>query len=451
MTDRSAGMDGTDVTGGRTTSLTDLIRIPLRRWPLALAGALLGLAAGIGFLFTPASYEATAVVAVRPIVTEPFSYPGPGADRVVNMTVENGLATGTDVIDAVALATGLSATDARAGLTVELPVGSQVLRFRYLATEPADAVDGANAAASAYLTLRKGIYQRQRDAIVASYDTSVKELAADRDAIRKSLPTKIPETGGTSAAVTAQLDRLRGLDQQLGDLTTRRAVAAAVDVTPGTVTRFAAPPVTSNRDIGLLIPLTALLGGALLGAVAAFGLEAVDRRVRSGTDAATVTRLPVLAELHRRRFRSDHERQAANLRYLALAILGQLGPVPHRRIVLLGVKPGDRTGQVAAHLARTLAEQGNTVRWEDLSPDTPEARDALTAVTDGQVPEEAEPEPAAGEDTTEPTRARPVPVLTGKRESTRGRARSVRAGAGRIWLDAPAEPDETMVTVVRAG
>jgi hypothetical protein len=385
------------------------------------------------------------VVAVRPIVTEPFSYPGPGADRVVNMTVENGLATGTDVVEAVARATGQTPTDSRAGLTVELPVGSQVLRFRYVAPNPDDAIDGANAASTAYLMLRKGIYQRQRDAIVASYDASVKKLAADRDAIRKSLPTKIPENGGTSAAVTAQLDRLRGLDQQLGDLTTRRAVAAAVDVTPGTVTRFAAPPVTSNRDIGLLIPLAALLGGALFGAVLAFGLEALDRRVRSGADAAAVTRLPVLAELHRRRFRSDREKQAANLRYLALAILGQLGPVPHRRIVLLGVKPGDRTGQVAAQLARTLAEQGNTVRWEDLSPD---ASDALQTVTGGDP---LEVEPAADGDQA---RTRPVPVLTGKGEKARGKAsvvRSVRAGAGRIWLDAPAEPDETMVTVVRAG
>jgi hypothetical protein len=365
------------------------------------------------------------------------------------MTVENGLATGTDVVEAVARATGQSPTDSRAGLTVELPVGSQVLRFRYVAANPDDAIDGANAASAAYLTLRKGIYQRQRDAIVASYDASVKKLAGDRDSIRKGLPTKIPETGGTSAAVTAQLDRLRGLDQQLGDLTTRRAVAAAVDVTPGTVTRFAAPPVTSNRDIGLLIPLAALLGGALFGAVAAFGLEALDRRVRSAADAAAVTRLPVLAELRRRRFRSDDERQAAGLRYLALAVLGQLGPVPHRRIVLLGVKPGDRTGRVAAQLARTLAEQGNTVRWEDLSPDTLEA---LLTVTDGQVPEETEPvDKDKGKDKDEPARTRKVPVLTGKREAVRGKARSVRVGAGRIWLDAPAEPDETMVTVVRAG
>ncbi|MGX6605981.1 hypothetical protein ACWKSP_28210 [Micromonosporaceae bacterium Da 78-11] len=449
MNNRPAEMDATDVTDGRTVTLVDMIRIPLRRWVLPLAGALLGLLAGIGYLLLPASYEAVAVVAVRPVVTDPFSYPGPGADRVVNMTVENGLATGTDVVAAVATASGQSPTMARAGLTVEMPAGSQVLRFRYRTPAPDKAIAGANAAGSSYLTVRKAIYQGQRDAIVASYDASLKGLATERDAIRKTLPTVTPETGGNSASVTAQLDRLRGLDDRLSDLTSRRAVAVAVDVSPGTVTRVAAPPVASDRDIGLLIPLTALVGGALFGAVAAFGLEALNRRVRSASDAAAVTRLPILAELHGRRFRADRERRAADLRYLALAIVGQLGPVPHRRIVLISVKPGDRTGQVAVQLALALAEQGNTVRWKDLSAEAPAARASLLAATDDPAPEVTEPVAAPA-----PSRkGDKTPVITGEpatAEVTPG-ARPVPGSNGRIWLDAPPQPEETMVTVVRAG
>ncbi|GIE98563.1 lipopolysaccharide biosynthesis protein [Paractinoplanes rishiriensis] len=448
MTDRTAGMDGTDVTGGRTVTLADMLRIPFRRWPFPLAGALLGLLAGVGYLLLPASYEATAVVAVRPVVTEPFSYPGPGADRVVNMTVENGLATGTDVVAAVAGATGQSATDARAGLTVELPVGSQVLRFRYLAPDSGDAVAGANAAATAYLTLRKDIHQRQRDAIVASYDASLKTLAAERDAIRRGLPTKLPASGGNSAAVSAQLDRLRGLDDRLGELTTRRAVAAAVDVTPGTVTRVAAPPVSSSHDMGPILAATALLGGALFGAVAAFGREALDRRVRSGVDAVAATRLPVLAELHVPRFRPDRERHEADVRYLALALVGQLGPVPHRRLVVFGLRTGDRTGHVAVELARSLAELGNTVRWEELSAEA-------GPVPDGLVPAGGPPEVADLDQTQEIRSTGPVPIVVGRPKKPApekpSRARSLPAGAGRIWLDPPPEPDETMITVVRAG
>jgi hypothetical protein len=451
MTERAAGLDRADVAGGgRTVTLTDLIRIPLRRWPVPLIGAVLGLLAGAAFLSLPAGYQATAVVAVRPVVTDPFSYPGPGADRVVNMTVENGLATGTDVIAAVATATGQSPTAAGDGLAVELPTGSQVLRFRYTAPNPHDAVAGANAASGAYLRLRQGIYQRQRDAIVRSYDASITKISTERDAIRKALPTKAIASGSTSPAVTAQLDRLRGLDDQLGQLTERRADAAAVDVTPGTVTRVAAPPVTSSRDAGLLYLVVAGLAGALAGAVAAFGLEAVARRIRSGAEASAASGLQLLAELRGRGLRRDRGRLAADLRYLGLTVLGQLGPIPHRRVVLVGGKPGDLAGGVATGLALSLAEQGHTVRWEDLARETRTARVRLLAAATGPIRETAR---TTGDKDVDETVTLPrvsTQLLVERRERD-APAVCVPVGAGRIWLDAPPEPDETMITVVQAG
>ena len=445
----TTGLDSTDVVGaGRTVTLADLIRIPARRWQLPLIGAVLGLLAGVGYLLMPAGYEATAVVAVRPVVTDPFSYPGPGADRVVNMTVENGLATGTEVVAAVTAATGQSLTAARDGLVVELPTGSQVLRFRYRAPNPGDALAGANAAADAYLRVRQGIYLRQRDLMVSSYDGSIAKVSAEQNKIRKGLPTENGDTGGTPPSVTAQLDQLRGLDDQLGELTARRAAAAAVDVTSGRVTRVAAPPVASSRDAGVLYAPVALLLGVLFGAVAAFGFEAVNRRVRSAAEAAAASRLPVLAELRGRRFRSDRARLEADLRYLGLAILGQLGPVPHRRIVLLSAKPGDLAPGAAAGLALALAQQGQLVSWEDLTTDAPASRRRVLAAATGPVHET----PAPG-DIDEPVqRPRPVPVLTGTRlVDSAAVTRWVPVGAGRVWLDAPPEPDETMITVVQAG
>jgi hypothetical protein len=442
MTERFTDLDGTDVVaGGRTVTFSDMIRIPLRRWKLPLTGAVLGLLAGVGYLLLPASFEGTAVVAVRPVVTDPFSYPGPGADRVVNMTVENGLATGTDVVAAVAKATGQSASAARDGLAVELPTGTQVLRFNYTAPEASQAIAGANAAAAAYLGVRQGIYQRQRDTMVTSYDASIAKISAAQAKLRKGLSKE--NDAGTSPAATAQLDQLRGLDDQLGQLTERRAETAAVDVTPGTVTRVAAPPVVSSRDSSLLYAVVALLAGVLFGAVAAFGLESVDRRIRSAAEASAVSRLPVLAALRGRRFRADRGYLAADLRYLALAILGQLGPIPHRRIVLLSVRPGDLSVGVATGLALALAEQGNVVRWEDLTGEAPASRSRMLAAATGPVREASmsSDDPAATLQIPLPT-----PVLTGERERER-----VSVGAGKVWLDAPPEPDETMITVVQAG
>jgi hypothetical protein len=437
------GLDTTDVTHGRSTSLGDLIRVPFRRWRLPLAGAVVGLLAGLAYLLLPARYEAVSVVAVRPVVTDPFSYPGPGADRVVNMTVENTVATGSGVVAAVAAATGQSHSAAESGLTVELPTGSQVLRFRYRAPQPGKAITGANAAANAYLKVRGDTYLQQRDTIVKSYDDSIAKLTAARDKLQKGLPTKGAADDGTPASVTAKLDQLRALGDQLGQLTQRRAEAVAVDVTPGTVTRVAAAPATSDRDAAAIYAVLALLGGALAGAVAAFGLEAVDRRVRTPADAAATGGFPVLAELRGRGHRS------ADLRYLALAVLGQLGPVPHRRMVLIGSTPGDDAPSVAAGLALALAEQGHTVRWEDLTPQAQASRSRMLAAAGTTTAAATAAQPAADPEQTV-TLPRNAPVVVANRERS-AEPTVVRVGGGKLWLDPPPEPDETMITVVRSG
>ncbi len=437
MTEPPSVMDSTDVVGGRRNlTLTDLIRIPAHRWKPVAAGALAGLLAGIVYLLLPARYEAVAVVAVRPVVTDPFSFPGPGADRVVNMTVENGLATGTEVTAAVSAATGQNPEEARSGLVVELPTGTQVLRFRYVAGDTGDAIAGANAAATAYLQVRQGIYQKQRDAILASYDQSRKTIQDQREELREELSTR--STAAVSPAVTARLDQLRGLDDQLADLTQRRATTAAIDVTPGNVTRVAAPPLASNHDSAPLYALVAIIGGALAGAVLAFVLEAMDRRVRSGSEAAAISGLPLLAELGGRRKRgNDPAPRTAELRYLALAVLGQLGPIPHRRIVLLSARPGDLPTGVATGLALALAGQGNTVGWQDHTAEAGDARSRLVSAATGPADEQPETGTAYGRGG--------APVMA------RGSVTSsVPVGSGKILLLAPPQPDSKMVTVVRA-
>ncbi|GAB7051342.1 hypothetical protein [Catenuloplanes indicus] len=436
--------DTTDVAPrSRTVSPLDLLRPPVRRWRTTLAGVLLGLLGAVGYLATAGGFEATAVVAVRPVVTDPFTYPGPGSDRVVNMTVENGLATGTEVVTAVAAATGQGEEAARASLTVELPDGSQVLRFRYAAPTADAAVAGANAAANTYLDVRRRLYQTQRDARIASYDQSIAALAAERDKVRAALPS-----GAGSVAATAALDRLRSLNDQLGELATRRADAAAVDVTPGTVTRIATPPAAPGRMPLPIVLIAALAGGLLAGAVLATAVEALSRRVRTGYDAATISGLPLLAELRGRRFGQGRSQLTADLRYLVPAILGRLGPAT-RRIVLLAPGSGELPTGVAAGLAVALADGGNEVHWQDLTPEAPLSRSRVLASATGPITERPRPT-----DTTEPlTRPRPSPVLVEQRERDRTSAsvtRSVPIGRGRVWLIAPADPDEKLITLVRA-
>ncbi len=167
-------MDVTDAVAAnrqRVVGFADVVRIPLRRWRVVLAVlAAVTLLVLMYLFFFPATYRASTVVVLRPVVTDPFTYPSSGADRVINMTAENGVALGNQVIDNTARSLGQDPDDVRDALTVEVPTGGQVLRFQYTDDAEDKAVTGANTAAQTYLRVRESIYQQQREALLLSYE-----------------------------------------------------------------------------------------------------------------------------------------------------------------------------------------------------------------------------------------------------------------------------------------
>ncbi|MFC7547015.1 lipopolysaccharide biosynthesis protein [Plantactinospora sp. GCM10030261] len=354
-------IDTTDVTvGRRAVTLSDLVRIPLRRWPTVLVTAVIGLLAGFAWLWVvPASHEAVAVVAVRPVVADPFSYPGPGADRTVNMNVENGLATGTEVINAVAATTGRTPAVARAGLQVELPVGSQVLRFLYTGRSATEAVDGVNTAARTYLEVRGGLYEKQRAARLAAYDAAIKQVTDRQAAVRGSLPGSAPRTGSTPPGVTAAVEQLRALNEELAQLNQERAAVAAVDTTPGAITQIADQPRSSSDDSAPIYLMVGLLGGLLAGAIASYAHESVDRRIRSIHEAEEIVGRAALAVVRRPR-RAD-DRPDTDLRYAALVLAEQLDRSA-RPAVLLSSRAGEGRDRLLTGLAAALVDQGYGIR-----------------------------------------------------------------------------------------
>ncbi len=61
----------------RSVTITDVMRVPLHRIRLVAAVALGGLLAAVGYvLVAPATVTASAVVAVRPVVTDAFTPSG---------------------------------------------------------------------------------------------------------------------------------------------------------------------------------------------------------------------------------------------------------------------------------------------------------------------------------------------------------------------------------------
>jgi capsular polysaccharide biosynthesis protein len=373
--------DVTDLAANRRPPLTlgDLIMVPVRRWVPVVGLALVGLLLAALYLFlVPPAYTATSVVVLRPVVENPFTYPSSGADRTVNMNVENGIATSNEVVDAVAGATGITPDAVRASLVVEVPVGALILRFLYKDPNESKAVTGANTAAETYLSVREGMYRAQRDAQLASYDQSIKTVSQQEQQARNALPRNTSSGSTPTPAVQAAIERVNALNQQLNDLAARRADTAAINVSPGNVTRIATAPLPSNRRTAVMLLAAGLFGGLIAGVVLAFVRESLDRRVRTIADAEEALGLPALGEIRRG---SD----GADMRYAAMAVANRLtGPGPHR-LVVLSARANEGRAAFYERLAVAMEKEGHAVR-RGLVPAHAAARQAPSAVHVPDIP-----------------------------------------------------------------
>lgn len=343
-------------TPGRTVTLTDLLRVPLHRIRVLAGTAVFGLLAAIGYvLLVPGAVTADAVVAVRPVVTDAFTPSGASADRAVNMNVERGIATGTEVVRRLVDATGRDQRDVQDTLELEVPTGGQILRFRFTANSPQDAVAGVNLAAAAYLDIRRTMYEQQRAGILRSYDESISEVQARQAALQSRIASA--QEGEADAAVA----ELSGVNNQLVQLSSARTEIAAVDVNPGWVTREAETNLVPSGGNRLLHLFAGLLGGVLLGVVLAYGWESVDRRIRSVDDGRDATGLSLLGTARGPKPRGSRHAMDADMRYVAMAIAGRTREPA--RIVLLTTR-GDQTA-MSAGLAVALAATGREVYLAD--------------------------------------------------------------------------------------
>ncbi|MGQ5264210.1 lipopolysaccharide biosynthesis protein [Micromonospora sp. ZYX-F-536] len=424
MADAPSGSWSADPLGGggtpaRTVTLTDLLRVPLHRIRLVAAVAAVGLLAALGYvLLSPGAVTASAVVAVRPVVTDAFTPSGAAADRAVNMNVESGIATGTEVVQRLVTAGGDDQRDVRDALEVEVPTGGQILRFSYTGRSADDAVRNVNLAAQTYLDVRRTMYEKQRSEMLRRYDESIAEVDKQREALQRRI------AGARDGSLDAAVAELGGTNNQLTQLKSSRTEIAAVDVNPGWITQSAEHVLVSSDGHTLLYVLAGLLGGALLGVVLAYAWESADRRVRSVHDGRDVTGLPLLGTVRGRLFRGRGRAVDADIRYVAMAIAERVREPA--RVALLTTRE-DQTA-VTAGLAVALAATGRDVyvaddsgRLEQLRAAVLADRDRLPATASpvrSLVPKPRAADLASGHDVTEqiPVR-RPLPYPVGRRPS----------------------------------
>jgi Mrp family chromosome partitioning ATPase len=405
-------MDMTDAVAAnrqRVVGFADVVRIPLRRWRIVLtATAVVTLAVVAYLLFFPATYRATTVVVLRPVVTDPFTLPSSGADRAINMTAENGVALGNEVIDATSRTLGRDADDVRDALNVEVPTGGQVLRFEYADDTEKAAVTGANAAAETYLRVREGIYQQQREALLLSYDSTMRQVTDQRQKAQKGLPDNGGGGDNIPPRTQAMLDQVGALNDQIAQLANQRAKIASADLSPGAITAAARAPVPSSHDAWLLYLIGAVLGGALIGMIAAHAREALDRRVRSIDQAADLVGVPALGVV-RSAGRHSEEAAAADARYVSLAILKWIDRHPDRQLVVLSGRNDEGRSAVSGNLAVALAEAGHDV-WLAAGPDSHEELRRVLFAAQKRTPPRPRPARLSEGDAATETRLNGSPV-----------------------------------------
>ena len=344
--------------GGRphaTVTLHDYWSVLRRRSPYVVAGLLLGLFLGSAYLvITPPEYTTAAEVLVRAIRQQPFEATGPGIDRELSMVTEREIASSGGVAErAVEI---LAADDSPQALLrqvqVDLPTGSQVLRFVFRADSADAAEDGANAFAQAYLEQRESRILDEVQSVIAGLDDRVAQLGQEQ-----------ATTQAAAAAATDPAQRsayglqVVQLGTQISTLREQRNTLVTMDTRPGQVTQVAvAPrrPASPSRSLALGAGAAV---GILLGLIAGLLREVTDDRARDAADVANRLGSPVLAELPAQAKRTrlvDLPPDAPASGAYALLALRAIQPGQWNRsnvLMVTSARPRDGKSHVGANIA----------------------------------------------------------------------------------------------------
>ena len=230
-------------------TLEDLYRGVMKSW-WVLAGTIVLFVAIALVLFNayPRTYTSQAEHTVEPITVLSSG----STFNTVNMETERVVATSTTVLERASEALGGASVGAlRASTVIEVPRGSQVLRFTVTTGSPTRSADWANALAVAYGE------QRTANARTVVEQTS-EQLTDSIVQLRALLDTQEVESSQYEAT-----------DEQLQALLDQQARLTATPFFSGLLVTPASAPLSSNRPSALVFVAAGIFLGALLGGIGA--------------------------------------------------------------------------------------------------------------------------------------------------------------------------------------
>ena len=262
--DRPRAVDDADIDIGVPDVFGVLAK---RKWTVAVVALLVAAAS-----FASASTQKITYTSEGSVLVATTAQTAAGA---APLATENQLAESRQVASLVAQNLKLTDTPEQllTGLSVSVPLGTQILEFKYTAATPDLAEKVAQGFVDAYLGYRaqllKGMLESSR-AVSDQVDVLRRSLVVAQAAAAR------PRSSGAAAA-SAQVDALTGqitaLDQKLTTLLSSDNLVTSTTAQP-------AAPAVENRPAPVKQTIVGLMAGLVVGAFVAFAFEFLGRRRR---------------------------------------------------------------------------------------------------------------------------------------------------------------------------
>jgi uncharacterized protein involved in exopolysaccharide biosynthesis len=276
-------------------SLRWYLAVLRERWKIVALGAVAGLLAASAFLsLVDKSYTARTVVSMNVIGSSP-DRPTDAASRLIDISTETELASSFEVASLASevLDGRLSAREIRDNVEVSTVTDATVLVVNFTASNADDARAGADAVAQGYLDYRSAVAEQRIDEAVAFIEVRAEELRRELDALAAELAQQEPGSEGRLRVETDRSILLESLRTLLG----QQFELERIDTSAGRVISPAAENYVEETPSRTLVLASGLLGGLLLGAVAAFIANATSRTVSSQRQLAALLGSQSLGEV----------------------------------------------------------------------------------------------------------------------------------------------------------
>lgn len=261
---------------------------------LVVLCTLLGTAGGAGWQFARGTSYVGSLSVALPVGID---YPG-SPPPTLTIDSDGQLVSDEVVTNALSRAVGHPVPLDDNGITVTATPNSRVLHLAYSAKSNANATDGLNAAAQAYLRLRSQLLQSRQTTELRSlnaYETQLKTSITQLSRTLADLQRPAVGNPPPAADLTPLQAHLSSLGTELNTVDTQVTLVSDDPLNAGQIVR----PATTKRENNswLVAMASGLMLGFLLGVLVAFNRDGHGRRLRNRRRTAEATGLSVLADL----------------------------------------------------------------------------------------------------------------------------------------------------------